>query len=115
MGVTSQIIEAPAKGLPFVLKQGGDEQDDFIYNKDSALGIYLATVADKLEGIVRTTSVRASASTLNDFAAMLAASKIPGADIDDRPRPQLPRLTVSARRHLRYQPRAQRTRLRAAI
>jgi len=35
MGVTSQIIEAPAKGLPFHHKQGGDEKDDFVYNKDS--------------------------------------------------------------------------------
>ncbi len=44
MGVTSQIIEQPASGQPFRIAQGGDEKDDFIYNKDSALGIYLATV-----------------------------------------------------------------------
>jgi UDP-glucose 4-epimerase len=62
MGVTSQIIEAPAKGLPFHLKQGGDEKDDFVYNKDSALGIYLA----------------------NDFADVLRR-KIPGADIEIGP------------------------------
>ena len=48
MGVTSQIVENPANGLPFRLAQGGDEKDDFIYNKDSALGIYLAAVTEKL-------------------------------------------------------------------
>lgn len=48
MGVTSQIVENPASGLPFRLAQGGDEKDDFIYNKDSALGIYLAAVTEKL-------------------------------------------------------------------
>ena len=31
MGVTSQIVENPANGLPFRLPQGGDEKDDFIY------------------------------------------------------------------------------------
>ena len=46
MGVTSQIVEAPASGQPFHIAQGGDEKDDFIYNKDSALGIYLASIAD---------------------------------------------------------------------
>ena len=49
MGVTSQIVENPATGLPFHLAQGGDEKDDFIYNKDSALGIYLACIAEKPE------------------------------------------------------------------
>src|SRR5262245_56999295 len=39
MGVLSQIVEAPASGQPFQIAQGGDEQDDFIYNKDSALVI----------------------------------------------------------------------------
>jgi UDP-glucose 4-epimerase len=79
MGVTSQIIEAPAKGLPFVLKQGGDEQDDFVYNKDSALGIYLATVAAKLES--RAFNIGSGiGQTMNDFATMLRR-KIPGADI----------------------------------
>jgi len=42
-GVTSQIIEAPFHGRPFSIEQGGDPCDDFIDNKSSALGIYLAT------------------------------------------------------------------------
>jgi UDP-glucose 4-epimerase len=41
MAVMSRIVENPANGLPFKLEQGGDDKDDFIYNKDSALGIYL--------------------------------------------------------------------------
>ncbi len=79
MGVTSQIIEAPAKGLPFAVKQGGDEKDDFIYNKDSALGIYLATVTPKLQN--RTFNIGSGIGrTLNDFAAVLR-KKLPKADI----------------------------------
>src|SRR6516164_3615459 len=39
MGVTSQIVENPFNGLAFRLAQGGDEKDDFIYNKDSALDL----------------------------------------------------------------------------
>ena len=36
MAVMSRIVENPARGLPFKLEQGGDDKDDFIYNKDSA-------------------------------------------------------------------------------
>jgi UDP-glucose 4-epimerase len=79
MGVTSQIIEAPAHGKPFSVKQGGDEKDDFIYNKDSALGIYLATVTPKLESRVYNIG-SGIGQTLNDFATILR-KKIPGADI----------------------------------
>jgi UDP-glucose 4-epimerase len=49
MGVTSRIIEEPFFGRPFQLAKGGDQKDDFIYNKDSALGVYLACVTEKLE------------------------------------------------------------------
>jgi UDP-glucose 4-epimerase len=83
MGVTSQIIEAPAKGLPFHLKQGGDEKDDFVYNKDSALGIYLATVTENLEHRVFNIG-SGIGRTLNDFADVLRR-KIPGADIEIGP------------------------------
>jgi len=48
MGVTSQIVENPFNGLAFRLAQGGDEKDDFIYNKDSAHGIYLACTAETM-------------------------------------------------------------------
>jgi UDP-glucose 4-epimerase len=83
MGVTSQIIEAPARGKPFHLKQGGDEKDDFIYNKDSALGIYLATVAPKLESRVYNIG-SGIGRTLHDFAKVVR-ERIPSADIQIGP------------------------------
>jgi UDP-glucose 4-epimerase len=79
MGVTSQIIEAPAAGRPFHLAQGGDEKDDFIYNKDSALGIYLATIADDPKSRVYNIG-SGTGSTLRDFERALRRH-IPDADI----------------------------------
>jgi UDP-glucose 4-epimerase len=70
MGVTSQIIERPASGQPFHLAQGGDEKDDFIYNKDSALGIYLATTAKSLKSRVFNIGTGVGV-TLKDVAAIL--------------------------------------------
>jgi UDP-glucose 4-epimerase len=70
MGVTSQIVENPANGLPFRIAQGGDEKDDFIYNKDSALGIYLATTAKNPQNRVFNIGTGVGV-TLQDFAAVL--------------------------------------------
>lgn len=39
MAVMSRIVENPAQGLPFKLEKGGDDKDDFIYDKNFALGI----------------------------------------------------------------------------
>src|SRR6516164_8020575 len=82
MGVTSQIVENPFRGLPFH-HQGGDAKDDFIYNKDSALGIYLATTADKVPSRVYNIGSGIGQS-LNDFAAVLR-KKLPKADIEIGP------------------------------
>ncbi len=79
MGVTSQIVEAPAAGLPFHLAQGGDEQDDFIYNKDSALGIYQATFAESPKSRIYNIGSGVG-STLRDFERILR-KHIPNADI----------------------------------
>jgi UDP-glucose 4-epimerase len=79
MGVTSQIVEAPAAGLPFHIAQGGDEQDDFIYNKDSALGIYLAAIAENPKSRVYNIG-SGIGSTLRDFERVLR-KHIPNADI----------------------------------
>lgn len=78
MGVTSQIVENPFRGLPFH-HVGGDAKDDFIYNKDSALGIYLATIADKVPSRVYNIGSGVGQS-LNDFAAVLRKA-VPAADI----------------------------------
>jgi UDP-glucose 4-epimerase len=79
MGVTSQIVENPFHGLPFHHPAGGDAKDDFVYNKDSALGIYLAATAERLRSRVYNIGSGVG-RTLNDFADALRM-KIPGADI----------------------------------
>jgi UDP-glucose 4-epimerase len=79
MGVMSQIVEAPARGQPFHLAQGGEEKDDFVYNKDSARGIFLATVAKAPKSRVYNIGTGVGV-TLNDFAAAVR-KQIPNADI----------------------------------
>jgi UDP-glucose 4-epimerase len=70
MAVMSRIVENPANGLPFKLEQGGEDKDDFIYNKDSALGIYLATVADKVKSRVYNIGTGVGV-TLRDFERVI--------------------------------------------
>lgn len=79
MGVTSQIVENPFLGLPFHHPEGGDAKDDFIYNKDSAVGIYLATIADKVPSRIYNIG-SGIGSTLNDLAVAIR-KRIPTADI----------------------------------
>ena len=83
MGVTSQLVEAPFFGRPFRIKQGADQKDDFIYNKDSALGIYLACTAKDLKSRVFNIGSGVG-GTLNDMAAAVRRH-IPGADIEIGP------------------------------
>jgi UDP-glucose 4-epimerase len=83
MGVTSQIVEAPAGGQPFQIAQGGDEKDDFIYNKDSALGIYLATIAQNPKSRVYNIGTGVGL-TLNDFAHVIR-KHLPDARIEIGP------------------------------
>lgn len=82
-GITSQIVEKPANGLPFRLAQGGDQKDDFVYNKDSALGIYLACIAENLQDRVFNIGSGVG-STLNDFARAVRRH-LPNADIEIGP------------------------------
>ena len=79
MGVTSQIVEAPFNGEPFHHPYGAEAKDDFIYNKDSALGVYLATVAEKVPSRVYNVG-SGEGLTLNDMAAAIR-KRIPRADI----------------------------------
>jgi UDP-glucose 4-epimerase len=79
MGVTSQIVENPFNGLPFHHPYGGDAKDDFIYNKDSALAVYLASITDRVPSRVYNIG-SGEGLTLNDFAAVIR-KQIPGADI----------------------------------
>lgn len=79
MGVTSQIVESPFHGLPFHHPYGAEAKDDFIYNKDSALGIYLATIAEKVPSRVYNLGWGKGVS-LNDLADVVR-KYIPSADI----------------------------------
>jgi UDP-glucose 4-epimerase len=83
MGVTSQIVENPANGLPFRLPQGGDEKDDFIYNKDSAHGIYLACMAKSPKSRVYNIGTGVGI-TLNDVARVVR-KHLPHAEIEIGP------------------------------
>ncbi|MFL5095382.1 MAG: NAD-dependent epimerase/dehydratase family protein [Xanthobacteraceae bacterium] len=83
MGVTSQIVENPAAGLPFRLAQGGDEKDDFIYNKDSARGIDLACMAENPNSRVYNIGTGVGV-TLNDVARVIR-KHLPKADIEIGP------------------------------
>ena len=83
MGMTSAIVENPASGLPFRLAQGGDEKDDFIYNKDSARGIYLACTADNPKSRVYNIGTGVGV-TLNDVARVIR-THLPNADIEIGP------------------------------
>ena len=113
MAVMSRIVENPAHGLPFKLEQGGDDKDDFIYNKDSALGIYLATVADKMKSRVFNigTGVGRDAARLRARHQEAHPERADG----DRRRPEFLRLPLSGDRRLRHFARARRTGLQAGI
>jgi len=80
MAVMSRIVENPANGLPFTLAQGGDDKDDFIYNKDSAIGIYLAITADKVKSRVYNIGTGVGV-TLRDFARVIR-KHIPNAQME---------------------------------
>lgn len=79
MGVTSRIVEAPFNGQPFHHPHGGEAKDDFIYNKDSALGIYRATIAKDVPSQVYNIG-SGKGETLHDFAREIR-KRLPKADI----------------------------------
>ncbi len=79
----SRIVENPAHGLPFKLEQGGDDKDDFIYNKDSASGIFLATVTEKVKSRVYNIGTGVGV-TLRDFEKVIRRH-IPNAVMDIGP------------------------------
>jgi UDP-glucose 4-epimerase len=83
MGVTSQIVESPFHGIPFKHPYGSEAKDDFIYNKDSALGIYLATVAENVPSRVYNIG-SGQGIGLGDIAAVVR-KRIPGAEIEIGP------------------------------
>ena len=113
MAVMSRIVENPANGLPFKLEQGGDDKDDFIYNKDSALGIYLATVADKIKSRVYNIGTGVGV-TLARLRARHQEAHPERAD-GHRRRAEFLRLPVSGDRRLRHFAGARGAGLQAGI
>lgn len=83
MGVSSAIVEGPFLGQPFRLSQGGEQQDDFTYNKDSALGIYLACIAENPKSRIYNIGSGAGA-TPRDIASALRRH-LPKAEIEIGP------------------------------
>ena len=79
MGVTSDIVENPFNGQPFRHGYGSEAKDDFIYNKDSAYGVFLATVAEKVPSRVYNIG-SGKAHSLGDIADAVR-KRIPNADI----------------------------------
>ncbi len=112
MGVTSRIVEDPFYGHPFHLPKGGDQKDDFIYNKDSALGVYLASVTEKLESHAFNIGTGVGL-TLKDFARVMrqhfpdAQMEIgPGLGFFAYPHPMYAVFDISrAQKELGYRPR----------
>src|SRR5690606_10534448 len=64
---------------PFHLEKGGDQKDDFVYNKDSALGVFLACIAEDPASRVYNIGTGVGA-TLQDFAETLRKT-LPSPDI----------------------------------
>jgi len=49
VSILSQMIENAVAGVPTVVPQGGEQQDDMVYVEDVAEGVVLAVLADRLE------------------------------------------------------------------
>jgi UDP-glucose 4-epimerase len=80
MGATSRIVEHPFNRLPFKIEVGGDQRDDFIYNKDSALGVFRACTAKDPKSRIYNIGSGVGA-TLNDFRHILL-EHLPDAEIE---------------------------------
>ena len=83
MGITSDIIENPFRGEPFHHAYGAAAKDDFIYNKDFAYGVYLATIAEKVPS--RVYNIGSGEGHSLDDIAVAVRKKIPNADIEIGP------------------------------
>ena len=83
MSILSQVVEGPYAGKAVRIEQGGDQKEDIIYNKDAALGIYLACIAPKLNHDAYNIGMGVG-HTLKDLADEVKRV-IPGADIQIGP------------------------------
>ena len=102
MGVTSRIVEVRRACRR-------RRKDDFIYNKDSANGIYLATMAGKLKSCIFNIGTGVGA-TLRDFEAVIRRH-IPNAVMEIGPGLNFS-VSLSGNRGLRHFARPRRARYR---
>jgi UDP-glucose 4-epimerase len=79
VGIPSTVVENAFYGRPTRLPQGGDEQNDHLYNRDVARAIVLAGYAESLEHRIFNIGT-GQLTSLADLAAVVR-ERVPGADI----------------------------------
>lgn len=79
----SMLVEGAFAGRPVRIEKGGDQQTDYIYNKDAALGVYLACTAPVLNHTAYNIG-SGTLATLKDFAREVRRV-LPAADIEVGP------------------------------
>lgn len=83
MSVTSAVVEKPFAGERFVLDQGGDQFDDFIYNKDAGEALFLAATAPVLTHTAYNVGFGAG-RRFGEFGEIVKGL-VPGADVSIGP------------------------------
>ena len=79
----SRIIEGAFAGKPVRIEKGGDQKNDYIYNKDVAQGVFLACTSPGL-GHTEYNIGSGRSATLNDFAEAVRRL-VPGAQVEVGP------------------------------
>jgi UDP-glucose 4-epimerase len=79
----SMLVEGAFAGRPVRIEKGGDQRTDYIYNKDAALGVYLACTAPSMNHTAYNIG-SGTLATLKDFAHEVRRV-LPNADIEVGP------------------------------
>jgi UDP-glucose 4-epimerase len=79
----SMLVEGAFAGRPVRIEKGGDQRTDYIYNKDAALGVYLACTTPALNHTAYNIG-SGTLATLKDFAHEVRRV-LPNADIEIGP------------------------------
>ncbi len=79
----SMLVEGAFAGRPVRIEKGGDQRTDYLYNRDAALGVYLACTAPALNHTVYNIG-SGTLATLKDFACEVRRV-LPAADIEVGP------------------------------
>ena len=81
--VLSRLVEGAFAGRPVRIDKGGDQKNDFIYNKDAAQGVFLACTTTELNHTEYNIG-SGTAATLNDFADAVR-HLLPGVEVEVGP------------------------------